>query len=132
MADSVEVSYSTDKQFKEESERFAKADKVFVSKLGLTKDFVTEIEIMSMANGLSIDHVIVIGEKNFGCSYGQIYCKRNQPNYFEQYIDVESKEHFIVKNNHYAELYVDRFINLMNIVLNDKEQVRVFTPIIIL
>lgn len=98
IADSVEISYSTDQQFKKEQERFANAEKVFISSLGITEELVTEIEIMSIANGLPIENVIVVGEKNFGVSNGQIYAKRNDPDYFNQYIDVDSSQDYLEKN----------------------------------
>lgn len=128
IADSVEVSYSTDQQFKKETIRFAKADKVFISTLGLNEDLVTEIEIMSLANGLTVDNVIVIGEKNFGVSNGQIYAKRRSNNYFSQYIEVEDEEHYIGRNRFFAQLYGDRFLDMMGMVTNDENKVRVFTP----
>ncbi len=128
IADMVEISYSKETQFKDEKNRFSSADKVFISTLGLTEDLVTEIEIMCMANGLSIDNVYIVGEKNFGASNGQIYSKRNKADYFEQYINVDDPDRFIGLNNHFAELYGDRYINLMSLVINNKNQVRVFTP----
>lgn len=128
IAEQVEISYSTDKGFKNDIERFKSADMVFVSTLGLKEELVTEIEIMSMAAGLSPNNVIVVGEKNFGESNGQIYAKRNRDNYFAQYIDVEDKDRYIGKNNKFADLYGERFIDLMSIVTNDNGQVRAFTP----
>lgn len=128
VADQVEISYSTDKEFKKEMERFKEADVVFVSTLGLKEDLVTEIEIMSMTAGLPPEKVVVVGEKNFGESNGQIYAKRNQNKYFEQYIDVEDKDRYINRNSHFAEVYGDRFIDLMSMVTNETGQVRVFTP----
>lgn len=128
IVDSVEVSYSTDQQFKKETSRFAKAAKVFISTLGLKEDLVTEIEIMSMANGLMVDNVIVVGEKNFGVSNGQIYAKRNTIDYFNQYIEVEDEEHYIERNRYFAQLYGGRFLNMMSMVTNSENKVRVFTP----
>ena len=128
VSDSVEISYSTIQQFKKENIRFANADKVFVSTSGLTQDLVTEVEIISSANGMTIDNVIVVGEKNFGTSNGQIYAKRHQPYYFEQYINVEDVDCYIIKNEHFAKVYGERYIDLMGFVANDIGQVRVFTP----
>lgn len=128
IADLVEVSYSTLQGFSKETERFKQADVVFVSTHGLNESLVTEIEILSVANGLPIERVIVVGEKNFGASNGQIYAKRNNADYFEQYIDVDEPERYIDENKHYAELYGGRFIDLMSMVVNDRRQVLVFTP----
>lgn len=128
VAKSVEVSYSTLDTYKSEKNRFKSADYVFISTLGLNEALVAEIEIMCIANGLDINKVIVVGEKNFGASNGQIYTKRNEADYFEQYINVYKPERYIDKNRFYAELYGERFIDLMSMVINDRRQVRVFTP----
>lgn len=128
ISDKVEISYSTDTSFSKEKERFRTADIVFISSRGLNEKLVTEVEIMCVANGLEINSIIVVGEKNFGASNGQIYAKRNDADYFEQYIDVFEPERYIDENKRYAELYGDRFIDLMSMVVNDRRQVRVFTP----
>ena len=128
VAEQVEISYSTDKQFKNESERFANADRVFIATLGLKEELVTEIEVLCVANGLDRNQLIVVGEKNFGESNGQIYARRNKPDYFEQYIEVENKERYIIRNKKFSELYGSRFIDLLSMVTNEKDQVRVFTP----
>ena len=101
---------------------------VFISFLGVNEGFVQEVEMMCLANGLSSEKLIIVGEKNFGESNGQIYAKRNQPNYFEQYIEVADKERFINQNRHFSEIYGDRFIDLMGMVTNNENKVRVFTP----
>lgn len=128
IADQVEISYSTDKQFRKESERLAKADRVFIATLGLKEDLVTEVEVLCVANGLSRSQLVIVGEKNFGESNGQLYARRNQPDYFEQYIEVEDKERYLIRNHRFEELYGERFIDLMSMVTNDKGQVRAFTP----
>lgn len=128
VAEHVEISYSTDKQFKREKERFANADRVFISTLGLNEDLITEIEVLCVANGLDRGQLTIVGEKNFGESNGRIYTKRNRADYFDQYIDVENKERYITRNKYFAELYSARFINLMSMVTNEKDQVRAFTP----
>jgi len=128
VVDSIEVSYSTVGNSKDNRDRFRNADKVFISTLDLNENVVTEIEIMCLANGLSIEDVVIVGEKNFGSSNGQIYAKRNEPDYFDQYIDVANPEQFIVKNKCFAEFYGKRFIDLMTMVVNEQNQVRVFTP----
>ena len=128
VADSVEVSYSTDLNFRKEKDRFRQADMVFISHLGLNEELITEIEIQCLLNGLQPNQLIVVGEKNFGVSNGLIYAKRGDADYFYQYVDVEDKDHFIVRNKHFADLYGDRFIDLMSLVTNEHEQVRVFSP----
>lgn len=128
IANKVEVSYTDNYKKSENAERFAKADYVFISTLGLNEELVTEVEVLCLANGLSPDNLIVVGEKNFGESNGQIYAKRYRSDYFEQYIPVEDEERYIKKNQHFRELYGDRFIDMMALVSNEKGEVRVFTP----
>ena len=101
---------------------------MFIATLGLKEELVTEIEVLCVANGLDRNQLIVVGEKNFGESNGQIYARRNKPDYFEQYIEVENKERYIIRNKKFSELYGSRFIDLLSMVTNEKDQVRVFTP----
>lgn len=128
VAEHIEISYSTEEQFQSKSERFANADRVFLSTHGLTEDLVSRIEIMCLANGLNRDQLTIVGEKNFGESNGQIYSNRNQPNYFDQYIDVEDVERYITRNQKFAKLYGPRFLDLMALVTNKENKVRVFSP----
>ncbi len=128
ISDSVEISYSTNKSFNKEEERFKCADRVFLSSMGLNESLVTEVEIMCLANGLNREQLVVVGEKNFGECNGQVYARRNDTGYFNQFIEVEDKERYIVRNNYFSRLYGNRFIDLMSMVTNNKDQVRVFTP----
>lgn len=126
IAESVEVSYSNDKQIK--TERLANADRVFIAKKGITQDFVSEIEIICMANGIPLTHIIIVGDKNFGASNGQIYSKRNSSDYFDQYTELKDSGILLKRNKQLAVKYKERFIDLIGMVINEKNQVRVFTP----
>jgi len=128
ISDKVEISYSTDTNFSKEKERFSNADRVFLSSMGLNEDLVTEVEIMCLANGLNRDQMVIVGEKNFGECNGQIYARRNDTDYFNQYIEVEDYERYIIRNKQYSLLYNTRYIDLMSMVTNRDDKVRVFTP----
>ena len=130
MVEQVEISYSTDMQFKNESDRFANADRVFISTLGLSEELVTEVEIMCQANGLKRDQLTIVGEKNFGESNGQVYAKRKDKDYFNQYIDVEDEAQYVIQNNYFSIIYGERFLDLMSMVTdkNNRSKVMVFTP----
>ena len=128
IADSVDVSYLSDDKIKDNKNRFSGASRVFISTLGLTEDFVTEIENICLENGVPSQNVVIVGEKNFGESNGQIYAKRNRQDYFDQYIEVENRKRYIEKNMYYADLYKERFLDLMSLVSNKDGKVRVFTP----
>lgn len=56
------------------------------------------------------------------------YLKRNKPEYFNQYVEAMDPERFIVQNRRFVDVYGERFIDLMSMVTNDNNQVRVFTP----
>ena len=126
IADSVEVSYSH--SYEKELDRYRKADRVFIASLVLNEKIVTEVEMICMSQGIAPDKVKIVGIKNFGTSNGQVYAKRNRRDYFEQYTEVEDTRRYIEDNANYAELYGDRYLNLMSYVFNDKNEVRVFTP----
>ena len=128
IADSVEVSYSPMYSYKNKAERFKVANKVFISTLGLTEELVTEIEILCMANGLTPNNVIVVGEKNFGASNGQVYVRRMNKDYFQQYIDIYNPSQYIRQNELFANKYGDRFLDLMSLVSSSDGRVKVFTP----
>ena len=80
IADYVEVSYSTGFDIA----RIADADLIFLSTLGLEEKLVTELEVLCLANGLSRDQMVIVGEKNFGVSNGQVYAKHNGSNRYKQ------------------------------------------------
>ena len=128
VANKVEISYSTDKGYKKEGRRFKDADKVSISTLGLKEELVSEIEILGLANGLKPEQIIIVGEKNFGESNGQIYAKRNTQITMIKYIDVEVVARYIAQNHQFAQLYGNRFIDMMSMVTDTINKVRVFTP----
>lgn len=128
IADSVEISYTTNYDKDSNALRFEKADRVFISTLGLDETLVQEIENTCQSHGLSRERVIIVGEKDFGESNGQVYARRNRSDYFDMYVEVKDRERFIEKNEYYAQLYGDRFLNLMDKVCDDEGKVKVFTP----
>ncbi|MEE1251993.1 MAG: hypothetical protein UHK52_02720, partial [Bacteroidales bacterium] len=44
------------------------------------------------------------------------------------YIEVEDRERFITKNKYFSEIYGDRFLDLMKMVTNNENKVKVFSP----
>lgn len=130
IADKVEVSYLSTENYSaiENRERFKSANRIFISTLDLKESFVSEVEVICLACGLEPNRITIVGEKDFGESNGQVYAKRNLPDYFELYIPVKDKQHFIVKNHYFKNIYGDRFLDLMSFVTNNEGEVRVFTP----
>lgn len=132
VADIVEISYIDSRANNISSsrfqDRFANADKVFVSTRGLSRSFVSAVEVECWAAGLSPDKVIVVGDKNFGEHNGHVYAKRHRPDYFEQTVEPEGGEAFLGLNRRFREYYGERFIDVMGLVTSDDGMVRVFTP----
>lgn len=128
VADSVEVSYMDDLSGFDNKERFAAADRVFVSARGLNRRFVSAVEVQCWSVGITPDKIVVVGEKNFGENNGHVYAKRYQAEYFDQCVEPEGGESFLSRNSRFGEFYGERYIDLMSLVVNDAGQVRVFTP----
>jgi hypothetical protein len=128
--DSVEVSYicSTDYKKDKYSERFATADRIFISSLPLTESFVSDIEKICIVNGFPLNRLVIVGDRDFGASNGQVYAKRYRADYFDQYIPLKGGEQFIIRNRQLRELYGGRFLDMMAMVSNEKGEVRVFSP----
>ena len=127
IAEDVEVSYVTIPEYKDSKykEHFASADKVWLSTLGLSEDLVTEVEVTCLANGLTPEDLVIVGEKNFGASNGQIYAKRNQPDYFQQTVKMEPG--FAEKNERLKSIYGERYLDLISFVDKEEGRVRVFS-----
>lgn len=124
----VELSYLDDFSRPENNERIAAADRVFVAARGLNKSFVSAVEAHCRAAGITPDKIVVIGEKNFGENNGRVYAKRHRPDYFDQCVEPEGGEELLSRNSRFRELYGNRYLDMMTLVLNDAGQVRVFTP----
>lgn len=126
--DSVEVSYITMDDLQSRDERFSKADLVFFSVLGLDYQLVSEVEVQCVKNDFDPKKMIIVGEKNFGESNGQVYAKRKQNDYFDQFVPVVDYHQFIVCNEEFREHFGEQFLDMMALVINKDKKVRVFTP----
>lgn len=128
VVDKVEVSYIYDNNYKnpEYNERFSSADRVFLSSLGTDEEAVREMELHCQANGFDVDNLIIVGTKNFGASNGQFYIKRNRPGYFEQRTKME--EGYLEINDRLKNLYGERYLDLIGLVINEDGTMPVFTP----
>lgn len=128
IANQVEVSYIYSDNYKNPkySERFAMADKVFLSSLGTDENSVSDMELHCLANGFDVDNLVIVGTKNFGESNGQYYILRNRPDYFEQRTKME--EGYKETNVRLKALYGDRYLDLIGLVVDDEGTMPVFTP----
>ena len=128
VADSIELSYIyVDKyNMPEYQERFANADRVFLSSSETDEEKVKEMELVCKSNGFNTDNLVIVGTKNFGESNGQFYVKRNRLDYFEQRtkMDIKYYEH----NEKMKSLYGDRYLDLIGLVIDENGTMPVFTP----
>ena len=126
ISDKVEVSYTNDYKKAGIERRLKNVDRVFISTLGLKESKVTEIEILCLANGCSVDKIVVVGEKNFGESNGQIYAKRGRADYFQQTVKMEAG--YSERNERLKAIYGERYLDLIALVSVGDGSVRVFSP----
>ena len=128
IADSVEVTYiySSDFDKTKYGERFANADRVFFCVTDPDREFVRNIESVCLANGFPIEKLVIVGTKNFGESNGQIYVKRNSPDYFNQRVKME--DGCFEANEVYKEMYGERYLDLIGLVIDENKTMPVFTP----
>lgn len=128
IVDSVEISYiySSDFQKKEKADRFANSDRVFFCSMHPEMKSVRDLESVCLSNGFPIEKLVIVGTKNFGESNGQIYAKRYNPDYFN--LRVKMEKGYIESNNTYKELYGDRYLDIIGLVIDEKGTMPVFTP----
>ena len=128
IADSVEVSYIyvTDYKDAKYSERFASADRIFLSSLGANEETVNELELVCKTNGFNTDNLVIVGTKNFGASNGQFYIKRNRPDYYNQRTKMEAG--YLERNEKMKAIYGNRYLDLIGLVIDEEGTMPVFTP----
>ena len=128
VADSIELSYIYIENYRkpEYSNRFASADRVFLSSLGADEEIVSGIEMVCKTNGFNIENLIIVGTKNFGESNGQFYINRNHADYFQQRT-VMGKGYYN-ENNRKKALYGERYLDLIGLVIDKNNTMPVFTP----
>ncbi len=128
VADSVEVSYIFIDNYKKSNyaERFASADRIFLSSLGTSEESVNELELVCKTNGFNTGNLVIVGTKNFGTSNGRFYRKRNAPDYFKQRTDME--EGYEERNDRMKSIYGDRYLDLIGLVIDENHTMPVFTP----
>lgn len=127
-ADKVEVSFSDDYTKPSSDGRYAAADRVFIAARGISRGYVSAIEVQCWELGLSPENIVVVGDKSFGEHNGHVYAKRHRPDYYEQRVEPLEGTKFLERNNRFREFYGNRFIDLMGMVTDDAGLVQVFTP----
>lgn len=121
IGESIDLSYSDNYSDSIHVKRINQADIVFISSLGVTENMITTIkEYMKPSSKL-----VVVGEKNFGVSNGQVFRRRNNPDYFESAVEMENG--YAERNEELKKLYSPNFIDLIEIVRQPDGKVRVFS-----
>ena len=121
IADKVDIVYSTPKNYKNQEKRFAKADVVFLSTLGLNKEIIDNVHRRCSAN----TKFFIVGEKNFGESNGQVYSHRFSDDYHQ--LTIEMEDGYAEKNEQLKKAYPDCYIDLIEMVRQPNGKVRVFS-----
>lgn len=129
IADSIELSYIYIDKFDlpQYGERFATADRVFLSSRGTDESLVAKVDSVCQVNNFSIDRLVIVGTKSFGESNGQFYVRRFLPNYFEQRTMMEGD--WVMESNEKMKAFCgERYLDLIGLVIDEKGTMPVFTP----
>jgi hypothetical protein len=118
--DKVDMTYADSKDYATHPERFAQADVVFLSSLGMTEEMVEDVKGRCSAK----TRLVIVGTKNFGESNGQIYSHRFSGNYHQLTIHMEKG--YDERNEQDKALYTD-YIDLIEKVRQTDGTVRVFS-----
>ena len=115
-SEKIDISYMTSvNQYDKFKARFDSSDLVFFSRLSF-KDF-EKLKI-------PLDKVWNIGTKRFGVNNGYFYNFKGD-NYCKQKTGVQEK--YLEENNIYRKEWGDKFINLIDLVIDEEKKVPVFT-----
>lgn len=120
-AELVDVVYSDTKSYKEREKRFAKADVVFLSTLGLNEALIEDIQMRCKRN----TNLFVIGEKNFGECNGQVNRHRFAKDY--PHLTIEMEEGYAENNERLKAAYPNIYIDMIAMVMQPDGKVRVFS-----
>ena len=120
-AELVDVVYSDTKSYKERGKRFAKADVVFLSTLGLNEALIEDVQMLCKGK----TKLFLIGEKNFGENNGQVYRHRFAKDYHQ--LTIEMEEGYAEKNERLKAAYPNIYIDMIDMVLQPDGKVRVFS-----
>ena len=115
-AELVDVVYSDTKSYKAREERFAKADVVFISTLGLNEALIEDIQMRCKGK----TKLFLIGENN-----GQVYRHRFAKDYHQ--LTIEMEKEYAEKNDRLKAAYPDIYIDMIEMVRQQDGRVRVFS-----
>ncbi len=116
-ADKIEISYTTD-YAEEYNQRFLESDYIFL----YSQDETVYVQLSQVVDK---EKIWVIGTKNFGECNDMIYLRRNRDDYFDT--TIKPSEDSLLLNQKMKNLYKDHYIDLMAPIMNDSNEVSVFT-----
>ncbi len=105
------------------SERFAKADIIFISGTSLHR---INIKKMIVDFELNEKKVFIIGLKYFGVTNGIFYKNKKKSDYFEQKVKIPHE--IINRNNNLKKIWKYQYIDLIGKLADNDNKVPVFTP----
>lgn len=120
-AELVDVVYSDSHSYSEKTERFAKADVVFLATLGLNEALIEDVQILCKGK----TKLFLIGEKNFGENNGQVYRHRYSKDYHQ--LTIEMEEGYAEKNDRLKAAYPEIYVDMIEMVRQQDGKVRVFS-----
>lgn len=135
LEEDVEISYiyTTKIPLTERIERLKLADMIFctITEINVA-DSISKIdeEVSSQINicdslGISSEKIRVVGSKRFGQCIGQVYAKRNNPDYYSATVELD--EAYFSHNDLMKAKYGKRFIDMLTPVRMEGNRVRVFS-----
>lgn len=128
ISDEVEVRYIYENDSKKESsiERLRKADMIFFTTSIIPDDRrLNNFLGVLNGNGISTDHLRVVGSKLYGVCNGQIYVHHKDAGYFDA--TVEIGEEYFTKNEEFKAQWGERYIDMVTPVSAGCNRVRVFS-----
>ena len=121
IAERIELAYSDLENYKFETDRFVKANVIFLSTKGLNEELIKDVRNRTNLK----TKFFIIGEKNFGECNGQIYRHRFDKNYHKMTVPMEYG--YKERNEYFKKAYSDIYIDLIGIVTKKNDEVRVFS-----
>lgn len=118
ISDSIEISYKFGSDTSLIKDRIAQADFVFYGSSSWTIP-------KSLSDGIDDEKLYIVGNKEFGKSNGIIYKNKNKDWYFDQAALLSDE--FLLQNNALRGIYADHYIDMIQPLLVQYNQIRVFT-----
>ncbi|MBF4492899.1 hypothetical protein IR010_10135 [Flavobacterium sp. MR2016-29] len=122
----IEISYVFDIYKCEDiKSRLNKASYIYLAESNEVPSNINLREVITHFN-IDMKRTWIIGTKNFGRNNGVIYNSKHIPNYCEQRIYM--REGYLEENYKMKEKWKDRYIDLIDLIIDKNGKIPVFTP----